>query len=192
MKKLIRSLLIIVAAITIVGCDAFHRLSGDGRTSQGAPYEVIVVCKNNVWEGSAGDTLRYILQQPVPTNNQYEPLFGFLRVAPDNVKNLLERHRNVLKLLVDPTVENTGIGVQYDVTSQPQIVILAQAPTEEALTSLLEGRTSVVIAHRLSTIHNADRIIVIDSGRIAEQGTHAELMAKNGIYAKLIEMQSLT
>ena len=63
---------------------------------------------------------------------------------------------------------------------------------QEALTSLLEGRTSVVIAHRLSTIHNADRIIVIDSGRIAEQGTHAELMERNGIYAKLIEMQSLT
>ncbi|MCB6575227.1 ABC transporter ATP-binding protein, partial [Phascolarctobacterium faecium] len=57
---------------------------------------------------------------------------------------------------------------------------------QDALNKLLEGRTSVVIAHRLSTIHNADKIIVVDHGRIAEQGTHAELMARGGIYAKLI------
>ncbi|MBR0394569.1 MAG: ABC transporter ATP-binding protein, partial [Alistipes sp.] len=62
---------------------------------------------------------------------------------------------------------------------------------QEALTSLLKGRTSVVIAHRLSTIHNADKILVIDAGRIAEQGTHEELLARGGIYAKLIEMQSV-
>ena len=61
---------------------------------------------------------------------------------------------------------------------------------QEALNKLLKGRTSVVIAHRLSTIHNADRIVVVDHGRIAEQGTHAELMLRGGIYAKLIEMQS--
>ena len=86
------------------------------------------------------------------------------------------------------------------VLKNPEILILDEATSaldteseklvQDALNALLEGRTSVVIAHRLSTIHNADRIIVVDHGRIAEQGTHAELMARNGIYAKLIEMQS--
>ena len=94
------------------------------------------------------------------------------------------------------------LSIARAVLRNPEILILDEATSaldteseklvQEALTSLLAGRTSGVIAHRLSTIHNADRIIVIDSGRIAEQGTHAELMAKNGIYAKLIEMQSLT
>ena len=93
------------------------------------------------------------------------------------------------------------LSIARAVLRNPEILILDEATSaldteseklvQEALTSLLEGRTSVVIAHRLSTIHNADRIIVIDQGRIAEQGTHASLMAKGGIYAKLIEMQSL-
>ena len=61
---------------------------------------------------------------------------------------------------------------------------------QDALNKLLVGRTSVVIAHRLSTIHNADKIIVVDHGRVAEQGTHTELLAKGGIYAKLFELQS--
>ena len=93
------------------------------------------------------------------------------------------------------------LSIARAVLRNPEILILDEATSaldteseklvQEALTTLLEGRTSVVIAHRLSTTHTADRFIVIDSGRIAEQGTHAELMELNGIYAKLIEMQSL-
>ncbi len=160
MKKFITALLLATTAVAMVGCDAFHRLSGDGRTSQGAPYEVIVVCKNDIWDGSAGDTLRYFLRQPVPTINQYEPLFDVLRVAPDNFKNLLERHRNVLKLLVDPTVENCGIGVQYNVTSQPQVVLLVQAPTNEALTVLLAENGENIV----QVLESAERDRDIDFG----------------------------
>ena len=54
---------------------------------------------------------------------------------------------------------------------------------------LLEGRTSLVIAHRLSTILDADRILVLHKGELREQGTHTELLARGGIYARLHELQ---
>mgnify|MGYP003585372463 CR=1 FL=1 len=60
----------------------------------------------------------------------------------------------------------------------------------ERLENMMQNRTSVVIAHRLSTIQKADTIVVLQKGEIAEQGTHDELLAKNGIYAKLVAMQS--
>lgn len=92
------------------------------------------------------------------------------------------------------------LSIARAVLKNPDILILDEATSaldteseklvQDALNRLLKGRTSVVIAHRLSTIHNADRIIVVDHGRIAEQGTHNELIARNGVYAKLIEMQS--
>ena len=58
-----------------------------------------------------------------------------------------------------------------------------------AIDKLMKGRTSLVIAHRLSTIQKADKIIVLDQGEIKEEGTHDELLAKNGWYAQLYKMQ---
>ena len=56
----------------------------------------------------------------------------------------------------------------------------------------MKSRTSLVIAHRLSTIKNADKIIVLDDGRIIEQGTHQELINKSGHYKKLFDLQSFS
>ncbi len=60
---------------------------------------------------------------------------------------------------------------------------------QAALEQLMHGRTTIVIAHRLSTIEHCDRIVVLDGGRVAEEGTHADLLARQGIYARLHSRQ---
>lgn len=85
------------------------------------------------------------------------------------------------------------------ILADPKILILDEATSsvdtrteiliQKAMDKLMEGRTSFIIAHRLSTIKNADLILVMDSGDIVEQGTHEELLKKNGFYAKLYNSQ---
>ena len=67
----------------------------------------------------------------------------------------------------------------------------SEKAVQDALENLMKNRTSIVIAHRLSTIQNADVIIVMQKGKIVEQGTHNELLSKKGVYHKLVSMQSL-
>ncbi|GAO43251.1 ABC transporter ATP-binding protein [Flavihumibacter petaseus] len=91
------------------------------------------------------------------------------------------------------------IAIARAILKDPAILILDEATSsldseseqlvQEALENLMQGRTSFVIAHRLSTIRNADRIVVIDKGIVLEQGTHAELMATDGLYRRLNDMQ---
>jgi ABC-type multidrug transport system fused ATPase/permease subunit len=85
--------------------------------------------------------------------------------------------------------------------SDPRILILDEATAsvdtvtevliQGALEKLMEGRTAVVIAHRLSTIRNADRICVVQDGRIIEQGSHDQLLAQSGLYNELYQRQFL-
>jgi subfamily B ATP-binding cassette protein MsbA len=92
------------------------------------------------------------------------------------------------------------LSIARAVLKNPPIMILDEATSaldteserlvQEALENMMKNRTSIIIAHRLSTIQNADEIIVMHKGEIAEQGTHNELIAKNGVYKKLVGMQS--
>lgn len=93
------------------------------------------------------------------------------------------------------------ISIARAIMKNPPILILDEATSaldteseklvQEALSNLMKNRTSIVIAHRLSTIQHANKIIVMDKGRIMEQGTHDELLKLKGIYHKLIHMQSV-
>jgi ATP-binding cassette subfamily B protein len=84
----------------------------------------------------------------------------------------------------------------------PRILVLDEATSsvdgqterliQDGLSALMKGRTSLVIAHRLSTIRHADRILVLHRGRIREEGTHAELVANDGLYRKLVRLQAAT
>jgi len=61
---------------------------------------------------------------------------------------------------------------------------------QDALNNLMKNRTSLIIAHRLSTIQNADIIVVLENGKIVEQGGHQQLMGNNGLYRRLMDMQA--
>ena len=92
------------------------------------------------------------------------------------------------------------LSIARAVLKNPPIMILDEATSaldteserlvQDALENMMKNRTSIIIAHRLSTIQNANEIIVMNKGEIAEQGTHSELIAKNGVYKKLVDMQS--
>ncbi len=96
--------------------------------------------------------------------------------------------------------ERQRLTIARAVLKNPPILILDEATSsldsnseklvQEALTKLMKGRTTIVIAHRLSTIQYADEIIVMQDGKISERGNHIGLMAKGGIYKKLVELQA--
>ncbi len=93
------------------------------------------------------------------------------------------------------------IAIARAILKDPRILILDEATSaldneselliQDALERLMKGRTSFIIAHRLSTIHNAERIIVLDEGKLVESGNHAQLMNREGLYHKLYTLKSL-
>lgn len=146
--------------------------------------------KNNILLGKEDATDDEIINA-LKIANAYE----FVKELPDGIETNIGDAGNKLS-----GGQKQRLSIARAVLKNPPIMILDEATSaldteserlvQQALENMMQNRTSIVIAHRLSTIQKADNIVVMQKGEIVEQGTHDELLAKNGTYTKLVMMQS--
>jgi len=118
----------------------------------------------------------------------------FIMTLPQNYQTIIGSHGDKLS-----GGQKQRLCIARAILSQPPILILDEATSaldtasernvQEGLQSLIKNRTSIIVAHRFSTIAHADKIIVLDEGKIVEEGTHADLLDKGGLYQKLFLLQ---
>jgi ATP-binding cassette subfamily B protein len=114
---------------------------------------------------------------------------GYNTIVGENGYNISGGERQRLAI-ASAIIKNPSILILDEATSS--LDVETELAIQESLDRLIKGRTTIAIAHRLSTLRNADRLIVLDKGKVAEVGTHVELLRKKGIYAKLVMAQRQT
>lgn len=146
--------------------------------------------KNNLLLGKEDASDEEIIEA-LKIANAYE----FVKDLPDGINTNIGDSGNKLS-----GGQKQRLSIARAVLKNPPIMVLDEATSaldteserlvQQALENMMQNRTSVVIAHRLSTIQKADTIVVMQKGEIVEQGTHEELLTKNGMYSRLVQMQS--
>lgn len=179
--------------ITFDGQNILNLKRGNLRTMFG-----MVLQDTWLFEGSIKENIAYGREKTTDTEIEEAAKAAhvdhFVRTLPDGYDTILSEDAAGIS-----QGQKQLLTIARAILADPAILILDEATSsvdtrterliQEAMSKLMEGRTSFVIAHRLSTILDADRILVIDQGQIVEQGTHQELLAQNGFYAELYNSQ---
>jgi ATP-binding cassette subfamily B protein len=176
----------------------------DGEKLQDLDYSlirsnlIVVAQESFIFSGTVSDNIRMrnprISDEEIRKAAEFVNAHRFIERLPKGYDQELEERGTNLS-----SGELQLLAFARAIAYSPRILVLDEATREvdpeteeliqDATSRLLQSRTSLVIAHRLSTIKNVDRIIVVGDGRIREQGTHDELLAKKGMYASLYELQ---
>jgi ATP-binding cassette subfamily B protein len=151
-----------------------------------------------LFSGTIADNIRlgsaHVTREAVERAAREVNVADFIQSLPEGFDSLLQERGNTLS-----TGQKQLVSFARALAHDPRILILDEATSSvdtdtefrvrEALTRLVEGRTSLIIAHRLSTIQRADKIIVMHKGKVREMGTHQQLLAAKGVYWKLYQLQ---
>ena len=179
--------------ITIDGLDTREMSREDLRTTFGMVLQDTWLfngtIKDNIAFGKEGATDEEIFAAAITAHADH-----FIRTLPDGYETILNEEASNIS-----QGQKQLITIARAVLANPPIMILDEATSsvdtrtelliQQAMNRLMVGRTSFVIAHRLSTIRDADLIVVMDQGKVIEQGTHDELLEANGFYADLYNSQ---